>query len=170
MRDGSRGAERSAVIGSIELEPARSAPLACRRWLRAHLSGVGHAQADDTVLIASELVTNVVLYVRSPLVVALRVDDEGIRVEVGDASTTLPARRPASTTATSGRGLAILERLASRWGAEILPDGRGKVVWFEVDRPRGTTRALVAALEGRARAPAGADERPATCSAGSAAC
>lgn len=153
MGQGGRGAERSEMIGCIELEPARSAPLACRRWLEAHLVGEDRGQVDDAVLLASELVTNGVLYARSPLVVALRADDEGIRVEVGDASTALPARRRPGPMATSGRGLALLERLASRWGVEILPDGRGKTVWFEVDRSGVTARAL-----GRQRA--GAWPRP----------
>lgn len=122
------------MIASIELAPDRQAPVACRRWLQSHLAGDDPVLVDDVVLLASELVTNVVLYARTPLVVSLRADEQGIRVEVCDESPALPAQRRYGTDAASGRGLALLERLASRWGAEPLPGGAGKAVWFRLER------------------------------------
>jgi anti-sigma regulatory factor (Ser/Thr protein kinase) len=46
----------------------------------------------------------------------------------------LPLSRSIDALEPGGLGLAIVERLASRWGAERSPDG--KVVWFELDRER----------------------------------
>ena len=40
-------------------------------------------------------------------------------------------RQPHSTTATTGRGLRILDDLAVRWGTR--PTDAGKVVWFDFD-------------------------------------
>jgi hypothetical protein len=62
------------------------------------------------------------------------------RVEVEDRSPWLPDPPPHESVATAvdelepgGLGLTIVERLASRWGADRHPDGDGKVVWFELD-------------------------------------
>ena len=55
-----------------------------------------------------------------------------IRVEVHDADPTLPARREPDAERPGGRGLLLLEHLATSWGVEAADDG--KVVWFEVPR------------------------------------
>ena len=54
-----------------------------------------------------------------------------LTVEVQDDDPTPPVLRPHSTTATTGRGLRILDDLTVRWGTR--PTGRGKVVWFDFD-------------------------------------
>ncbi len=52
-----------------------------------------------------------------------------LRIEVCDESERLPARRVALDEDTGGRGLMILHALTQDWG--IVPQGAGKVVWFE---------------------------------------
>ncbi|MDQ3945660.1 MAG: ATP-binding protein, partial [Actinomycetota bacterium] len=56
-----------------------------------------------------------------------------VRVEVMDASESAPAPRVAADEDVSGRGLALVESLARRWGVDPAVGG-GKTVWFEVDR------------------------------------
>ena len=55
-----------------------------------------------------------------------------LRVEVYDAGArTTPQRRAHDLEAPGGRGLELLDALASRWGTLGGPEGR--VVWFELD-------------------------------------
>ena len=54
-----------------------------------------------------------------------------MRVEVHDGSTQLPVRKHYSNMSGTGRGLLLVERMASEWGSDRTADG--KVVWFELD-------------------------------------
>ena len=61
----------------------------------------------------------------------MRVRPRVVRVEVVDDSPVVPIRRSIEADAVSGRGMAIVESLASNWGVtDLSPDG--KTVWFEV--------------------------------------
>ena len=101
-----------------------------RRALREVLSTRHEELADDAALVATELLTNAVLHGRQPTV--LRVLDAGdhVRVEVQDSSTDLPVLSRHSSTAMTGRGLALVARLADSWG--VTNDRFGKIVWFRV--------------------------------------
>ncbi len=107
---------------------------AARRVVRSMLAGTRlEAQSDDAVLATSELVTNALVHAGSEIQVVATVSASGLRVEVGDTSPRLPAKRTHAATASTGRGLHLLERLVTRWGA--LRVGPGKLVWFEIDDP-----------------------------------
>jgi anti-sigma regulatory factor (Ser/Thr protein kinase) len=91
------------------------------------------AISDEAELLASELVTNVVLHVGTPLrVTLLRAGGRRryLRVEVQDGSRRGPRRRNYSDEAQTGRGLMLVAQVASRHGVEVEPDG--KRVWFEL--------------------------------------
>lgn len=83
-------------------------------------------------LLVSEVVTNAVMHAGTEVEVAVHLVGKNVRVEVMDGDPTLPERRTAAAEAQSGRGLAILDQLAARWGAE--PNPPGKTVWFELPR------------------------------------
>ena len=86
---------------------------------------------ETAALLTSELVTNAVLHAAPPVHLRAEITATGVRVEMRDSSNgTLPAPKRALPTAHNGRGLAIIEALASRWGAEYTD--AGKVVWFEL--------------------------------------
>jgi hypothetical protein len=51
-------------------------------------------------------------------------------VEVFDADMRLPRIRSAAETDEGGRGLYLVDQLATRWGSRPTKDG--KAVWFEV--------------------------------------
>jgi DNA-binding NarL/FixJ family response regulator len=91
---------------------------------------------DDVQLLVSELVTNAVVHARSDAQVAVRLLPEVLRIEVvdrGEVTTTTEAKPPTDVGAESGRGLFLVETLASSWGVERIEGG--KSVWFEVPRP-----------------------------------
>jgi anti-sigma regulatory factor (Ser/Thr protein kinase) len=99
------------------------------------LAGLRRADlADDASSLVSELVTNAVLHARTEITLSLEPCRDGLRVAVTDGSPVLPRWSPHLATATSGRGLLLVERLSTRWGAEPLQGG-GKVVWAEIDQP-----------------------------------
>jgi anti-sigma regulatory factor (Ser/Thr protein kinase) len=104
---------------------------AARRFVRELL---GRWRAADYEWVASqvvsELVTNAVIHARTDFVVALSLDDGILRVAVTDSSSRRPVRRHYSDEATTGRGLALVERLAGRWGVDL--DGSHKTVWCEL--------------------------------------
>jgi anti-sigma regulatory factor (Ser/Thr protein kinase) len=96
------------------------------------LSGRCSPPAIDTAaLLTSELVTNAVLHASPPVQLRVEITAGFLRVEIHDSSTsTLPAPSLARSTERNGRGLAIVEALASRWGSEHTIGG--KFVWFEL--------------------------------------
>ena len=78
---------------------------------------------------AHELAANAILHARTPFSVAVSADTGLVRVEVTDEALGLPAIRAFDQGSSSGRGLQIVDSLASRWGVES--QGTGKLVWFE---------------------------------------
>ncbi|WP_309032942.1 ATP-binding protein [Streptomyces alfalfae] len=103
-----------------------------RRLLRRH--------DHDVRLCASELLTNVIDHLGEGTPVTVRVHDAGagrVRVEVTDPDPrALPVLCRASDACESGRGLALVDAVAVRWGVEQGPDR--KTVWCEVasEQPR----------------------------------
>ncbi len=114
-----------------------------RDFVRARL--VEHSLdglVDDVRLVASELATNALVHAQTPFSVTIAGDDRSVLLTVRDGSTVVPARRTAQVLATSGRGLAIVEQLSQRWGAETDAAGTKSVwAWFDgtPHAPRPTT-------------------------------
>ena len=143
------GDELEALVGLVDavqavLEEASTrlssdpqSARAARRFVRNALAGAGSEDLEETVtLLVSELVTNAVVHGGGEVEVLVRLVPGSVRVEVMDASATAPVPREAADEDTSGRGLALVESLARRWGIDPVPGG-GKTVWFEVDRGNG---------------------------------
>jgi serine/threonine-protein kinase RsbW len=109
-----------------------------RRWVvdRARRSGCPEASLRTIALLTTEAVTNAVQHgpAGGAITVALSVDPDGWRVAVSDASPELPVVNQVRPTALSGRGVMLIDRLATAWGVEP-HDGRGKTVWFYVSPP-----------------------------------
>ena len=97
---------------------------------------------DTAILLISELVTNAMLHGGEGAVLTLLLNDRILRVEVQDASPALPVVRSYSETATTGRGMVIVDSLAAAWGS--FPVAGGKVVWFELiaveEQPEASSR------------------------------
>jgi hypothetical protein len=60
----------------------------------------------------------------------LRRGASAVWVEVFDADMRLPRIRSAEESDEGGRGLYLVEQLATRWGSR--PTRNGKAVWFEM--------------------------------------
>ncbi|HEX2851034.1 MAG TPA: ATP-binding protein [Acidimicrobiales bacterium] len=106
---------------------------AARRFVAQALEidGVDHEVVDLAELLTSEIVTNAVVHAAGPAEVGVDRVGDAVRVEVVDAASALPDLRHVAPDAASGRGLAIVDALATRWGVQ--PRGTsGKVVWFEL--------------------------------------
>ena len=100
------------------------------------LAVYGCPVADEVVLLASELATNAILHTASGVdgtfAVSVRVEDGWVRTEISDmGSDSAPSVRSSGPPDESGRGLRLVDVLASRWGFHGGPSGR--VVWFEMD-------------------------------------
>ncbi|MFJ1643778.1 ATP-binding protein [Streptomyces sp. NPDC088258] len=114
-------------------------PRIARTTLRAVLTAHGLTELTYRAeLLASELTTNSVLHTRGRATVRLHWMYPVLRVSVWDMSPDLPQpRRPhVDTESDSGRGMAILDLVADRWGGCAMgeePYGPGgKTMWFEV--------------------------------------
>lgn len=133
----------AGLVGAIQavIDEARTrlgrdqaTPRAARRFVKATLARWDLDELTDSVtLLVSELVTNSVVHASSEVEVLVRLTSDAARVEVTDASEVVPAPREARLEEDSGRGLALVDTMARRWGVRAAP-GRGKTVWFEVDR------------------------------------
>jgi anti-sigma regulatory factor (Ser/Thr protein kinase) len=104
-----------------------------RRFVRRVLVSWHVEQAVDVVtLLVSELATNAVLHARTAYSVVMSRSDTSVRVEVLDGSGVAPRQRQNSTTAATGRGVALVDRLSSAWGTHNDQQGFSKGVWFTV--------------------------------------
>jgi anti-sigma regulatory factor (Ser/Thr protein kinase) len=115
----------------LALRPVPASAASARQFINDTLGDWGcDAFADAARLLVSELVTNAVLHARTDVEVVVRLLRSGVRVEVRDHSTSAPVVRRYQDEAMTGRGLALVDQLASRWGVETRQDG--KAVWFEL--------------------------------------
>ncbi len=92
-------------------------------------------QVDTAVLLASELVGNVLVHTdQQAALTATVTGDPGrrrLRVEVTDRGDELPHQRAPGELASSGRGLMMLDMLSLEWS--VRPESEGKTVWFCLD-------------------------------------
>ncbi|MER6396649.1 ATP-binding protein [Kitasatospora sp. NPDC001603] len=113
--------------------------------------------AGTFALLVSAVLTNAVLHGKGDLLtLAMVARGQKVFVEVLDASNVAPSRREADPQDEGGRGMFLVDALASTWG--IHPTARGKAVWLTyalAEQPipaRGRRRAeLLASLIRRAR-------------------
>ena len=146
LREGPRAGKdartepRPMEIIETHLPSSTESPLLARAFLRAtletwKLDGFG----EITELLASELVSNVVVHVGTPMTVRITRHPSAIRVDVEDPSSVLPELRHPGIDEEHGRGVLFVSELAADWGAERT-DG-GKTVWFEIDTSTATAEA-----------------------------
>ncbi|MFJ5559677.1 ATP-binding protein [Streptomyces sp. NPDC093250] len=105
-----------------------------RRLVRRRLAHWGlHELVDTAQLCVSELVSNVVTHVGlgTPSSLAVSLNGTHLRIEVHDPDArALPTLVAADIDAEGGRGMALVEALADRWGVQLREDR--KVTWCEL--------------------------------------
>nr|WP_246497200.1 ATP-binding protein [Sphaerisporangium rubeum] len=115
-----------------------SVPVA-RSWVRGVLvTRVGGPALDDVLLLLSEVVTNAVAYSASGsteggrVTVRVAVSSRLVHVEVTDAgsATSAPVARVVEADSEGGRGLWLVNMIATAWGSHC-DDEAGRTVWFQ---------------------------------------
>jgi anti-sigma regulatory factor (Ser/Thr protein kinase) len=102
-----------------------------RRFVGKTLAEWGHAEHVDTAcLLVSEILTNAVSHARAPVGLRVHRSAREIVTEISDSSPHLPLRRLANPDDESGRGLMLVDALATEWGTR--PGTAGKTVWFTI--------------------------------------
>jgi sigma-B regulation protein RsbU (phosphoserine phosphatase) len=95
--------------------------------------------ADTTVLLASELCENAVLHAGTEFEVTVTITDDEVTVAVADRGAgplelhLAQPRQRYGRAATHGRGLTLIERLATSWGTRH-DNGGQHTVWFTMAR------------------------------------
>jgi len=136
---------------TITLPPTPESPRSARRFLLSALSGaIDEDTLDSALLLVTELVTNVVVHAGTPATVDVATFSPGdlmvwVRdlhpVRIGAARRGSRDRSPAGQDVDGGepglgglredgRGLALVDALASSWGTEH--SSGGKSVWFRL--------------------------------------
>jgi anti-sigma regulatory factor (Ser/Thr protein kinase) len=90
---------------------------------------------NDALLVTSELFTNAVLHGSGRIDIYVTLDPEALRIAVVDDGRRTPDRwpRPGAIATLGGRGLRIVDAVASTWGNNFDPAGRTRV-WAEMQR------------------------------------
>ena len=113
--------------------PAKPASVgAARRLVRTAAAGTVDGDVVETAqLLVSELVSNAVMYAGTPIDLMVSVSDApALLVGVTDGSPHRPVPRSYGDTASTGRGLRLVEDLSDEWGVNVR--NTGKTVWFRV--------------------------------------
>ena len=88
--------------------------------------------AEDVALVAGELLANAVRHGRGPLLLTVRAGASHVYVGVVDRAPDSAASQPvADIESESGRGLALVDAVATVWGTE-LQAASSKLVWATV--------------------------------------
>ena len=117
----------ATAVTEFASDPA-SVP-AGRRFVASLLHDWACAHVTDTAtLLTSEILTNAVVHGLGPVGLRLLRTDTEIAVIVSDRGRYQPQPRQAAPTDEAGRGLSLLEMLATSWGVRATT--AGKDVWF----------------------------------------
>jgi anti-anti-sigma factor len=126
----------------LRLAPTTTAPAAARSFVRETLHAWQLLPPDAELgelaqLLADELVTNALLHARTDLSLRLELRGELLHVAVRDLGRRLLHPVPDDPEPEGGRGLRLVEGIATAWGVDHDAAG-GKVVWCTL--PTGPRR------------------------------
>jgi anti-sigma regulatory factor (Ser/Thr protein kinase) len=136
-------------VASQEFGGTIAAVAEARGFVTQHLRRWGlESLVSDAELLTSELVTNAVLHARGDVTVTVAVAEGVAEIGVSDRSSDLPEQRPRTWQAEGGRGLRLVDLVASEWGVASVEGG--KQIWFRLD--------IDASWPHRADCPCGGDD------------
>jgi anti-sigma regulatory factor (Ser/Thr protein kinase) len=126
-----RGIADSVAISAIRVfTPDVDQLRLVRLFTRETLSDFG-MESDEIVLVVNELAANAICHAKTDFTVSLSKFGDTVLVEVADSHPDMPAIFFAPSNSVSGRGLRMVDRVATAWGVLKRPDG-GKIVSAEV--------------------------------------
>jgi anti-sigma regulatory factor (Ser/Thr protein kinase) len=117
---------------TLRLQPQVAAPGQARRQLERICEHLPPVVRSDACLILSEIVTNAVVHARTMITIAIECDQRAVAVAVTDNSTHAPQPQHHDDLHEGGRGLLLIDKLATSWGYDTSSDGEGKIVWFRI--------------------------------------
>jgi anti-sigma regulatory factor (Ser/Thr protein kinase) len=119
---------------SWSLPDALTAPAAARRILTEVCAGLPRDALEIVHLLASELVANAIQHGTGEVQLVVRDEQGRLQVGVRDEAPGAPGPVTRGPDDVGGRGLMLIEALASEWGIEPRgTEGRaGKMVWFSL--------------------------------------
>jgi anti-sigma regulatory factor (Ser/Thr protein kinase) len=122
------------LVATLELPNDTRAAGIARRFVEQYAKQLPPGLVEDAQLLVSEIVGNAVRYGRPDITLRVRLQPPGIGVEVIDTGEGLPEvpGEPPPPTQASGRGLLIVDALATAWGVSPTEPPPGKVVWFDL--------------------------------------
>jgi two-component sensor histidine kinase len=116
----------------LELAADAHTPSVARRRAQEYVaSHVPEEVVQEVGLLVTELVTNAVRHAGTRLRLGVAFAERSLRIEVFDHSDELPAMQDPQLEDVSGRGLRLVDAIATQWGA--VPLSNGKVVWCELE-------------------------------------
>ena len=126
----------AATLAQLQL-PGHTPAVGQARQFVADMLGGGFPELDDVLILVSELVSNAVMHTASGdgglVALTVSVFRDLVRVEVADQGGASEPRLADDDgppdVLTGGRGLRIVDTLATKWGYG--GDELGRVVWFE---------------------------------------
>ena len=115
------------------LTPHPTSVGAARRFVRDVLNArhIDDGIVETVELLTSEVVTNAIVHARSGPQLEVELHGNVVRVAVRDVGPGVPVRRLSAVDDVCGRGVIIVDKLATAWGVEQERNG-AKRVWFEV--------------------------------------
>lgn len=125
--------ESHALITQVPPHPHEASR--ARQQLRAACAEsdlpLSESELDRMESCTAEVLANAVVHAQTISTVTVRWSGRAVRVETHDANPRdLPRTSPGDDD-ESGRGLLMVQEMASRWGVEHT--ATGKTVWFEID-------------------------------------
>ena len=123
---------------SVDVPANAQGPAAARRVVAALLPVWELPElCNDAEVVVSELVTNA--YRHAPGTDSFELElvrrEDGVRIALADGASVRPVIAELGEYHPTGRGMAIVAALATRWGAE--DHHGGKRVWVDLDRTDG---------------------------------
>jgi anti-sigma regulatory factor (Ser/Thr protein kinase) len=135
MHDADPGSEEGPEWSVMDFPPAPESVRAARQYIQQRCQD-GHfppATCAEAELLIGELVSNVVRHTGTEARVRVRSSPERLSVEVRDTGDPAAAVGPVEPSVRGGRGLRVVEVVATSWGVRRYAGG--KVVWFDLSRP-----------------------------------
>jgi two-component sensor histidine kinase len=119
----------------LRLEAVPASVRSARVFVTESLTGFPRETVDRVVLMASELATNSIVHAGTDFTVTLTVTGAVIRLEVEDDGGGRPRLKAPGPTDPHGRGLRIVDQLATDWGSDEATGTDGKRTWFQLHAP-----------------------------------
>jgi PAS domain S-box-containing protein len=127
-----RGTDDRTKAHRLEIDDTVDSAATARGFTAGVLEQAGCREIIDTaVLLVSELVTNALRHARPPYALVLDLTSEYLECRVEDSEDAVPSPAASGELAESGRGLLLLEALATEWGTRDRGSA-GKTTWFRL--------------------------------------